>query len=134
MDYLNEQVPDGPELLPHLEDVKAKATTTLTALLSPPQSTEVPLCLIHMDFWDQNLLFKDAYAVHGGIGIQCRILDWQNIMINTPTHDLACLLLTSINPIYRSFNTTSLLEYYWTAFKVSSGKSMKIKICMFEVS
>jgi len=118
-DYLNsDQVPEGKALTLPLENLKARATTVLQDLLTPPDPTRAPSCLVHMDFWDQNVLIKDMYAASGGIGFECRIRDWQNIIVGSPTNDLACLLFTSISPIYRSFNTPNLLEYYWKIFEV----------------
>jgi hypothetical protein len=94
---LKGNLPEGSDLLERLERLKAKAPTVLTNLLTPPNMTDAPSCLIHMDFWDQNLLFKDLYATCGGVGIQTRILDWQNIM-NGMYYVLLSIVASDINP------------------------------------
>jgi len=117
---------DDPDALEIASRIRTKYTkkhlhNTLLSLLCPA-SKNSPNCLIHMDLWSENLLFriKDEDRECKNIDeadVDVFIIDWQVVTIGRPTHDLAILILTSMSPGYRREHTASFLQYYYEVFK-----------------
>jgi len=146
--FLERQQPDGLDILNKLKALHPKAAELLCQLLEPPPPP-APSCLTHMDFWCNNLLFRERTPPDGiasnsqqqengnvvnGNGLHasdedtdynmtdCLIVDWQMMAISRPTHDVALLLFTSLTPEVRRANTDALLRHYWNVFRSTVSK------------
>ncbi|CAG7818601.1 unnamed protein product [Allacma fusca] len=110
-----------------------------------PSPEPSPTCLVHMDFWCDNIFFRkqDSDSSDAGLNdfenvekesiledlrkddtesLECRILDWQMFSVGRPTHDIALLLFTSLESSVRKDCTEGLLEFYFRIFRQTAMK------------
>ncbi|CAL8072732.1 unnamed protein product [Orchesella dallaii] len=109
--------------------------------LPPPAVTS----LIHMDLWTDNLLFRETIESnqmetnegHGeqvegatqevDMELDCMILDWQMVSYGRITHDLALLIMTSLDAQTRRTQAMSLLKFYFETFE-RIAKCFKLEV------
>ncbi|CAL8072736.1 unnamed protein product [Orchesella dallaii] len=88
-----------------------------------PAEPPLPNTLVHMDFWSENILFrmkeedKETEVPVQEADLDCCIIDWQMVSYGRPTHDLALLLMLSLEPEDRRENGKQLLQYYFELFR-----------------
>jgi len=96
----------------------------LPKLLVSPKGDPFPTTLIHLDLWSDNLLFhikdedRDNNVPPEEQDLDCVIIDWQMVSCGKPTHDIAILILASMDAQARRENTAHLLQYYYMKFQV----------------
>ena len=69
-------------------------------------------CLVHCDFWVNNLLFKKKDDKE-----LCFLIDWQLVTYGSPAIDLALLFTTSLAADIRRDYRKTLVTTYWTELK-----------------
>lgn len=134
------------ELVDALLALETKLPGKLESLLKPlPQPAAT--ALVHMDFWADNLLFKENIneeeheekmeenekeeqrktditiptkkTVHPpNVELDCMILDWQMAGLGRVSHDLGILMITSLDGELRREKTVHLLKFYYETFEV----------------
>lgn len=115
--------PKAHEVYTNLVKIRPVLQNTLYSLLAPAQHP-YPNTLIHLDLWSDNILFKisdqdkeDQVPLEEA-NLDCYILDWQMVSYGKPTHDLALLIMLSMDPSYRRQHVTWMLQFYYQLFEV----------------
>jgi len=84
-----------------------------------------PLTLIHMDLWSDNLLFRvkedETSLPLEEADLDCAIVDWQMVSLGKPSHDLAMLIILSMDPELRRDTSHILLQFYYQCFEQTLG-------------
>jgi len=112
--------PDASKIHRRVQTLAANIDRILTDNLSLPERPS-PICLVHMDFWCDNILFRVKEEDVGYVeepDLECSIIDWQMVSVGKPTHDLALLMNCSLSPKVRRENRLLCLQYYYEVFRV----------------
>jgi thiamine kinase-like enzyme len=126
--------------LPHLKQIVQECFI--------PTEPDSFVCLVHSNFWHQNLLFKNTTKTESQGGAEaktevkvktedkksescCRILDWENVNVSQPMLDVACLLFRSANPKVRRDHLDEFLELYTNTFQVLLVATLDINYKVF---
>jgi len=105
-----------------IQQLEQNIKDLLPVLLAPTEM--FPSTLIHLDLWSDNLLFhikeedRDNNVPPEEYDLDCVIIDWQMVSFGSPTHDLALLMMLSMDAHTRQTDAHKLLQYYYQYFEV----------------
>jgi len=116
----------------HMGALNGKIKEVLKSLIFPPSESHhqsgksaFPLTLVHMDLWSDNLLLRmkddETELPLEEADLDCVIIDWQMCGLGKPSHDLAMLIILSMDPELRRDASHTLLQYYYQCFEQTIG-------------
>lgn len=88
-------------------------------LVDTVQSCGPLACILHGDFWNNNLLFKYADAQEGGmkstaaVPISLKLIDFQLSRVGHPVTDILYFMYASAKPEVRERHMQGLLRHYF---------------------
>lgn len=107
-------VPGQSSLLERFEGLKSSKGAKLMYSCMRRQVSTPFNTIIHGEFWEKNILYKDCGDV--GDDLECLVLDWKNAKIASATKDLAFLMLSSTNNHLRTECLNTILQEYFSIF------------------
>ncbi|XP_042204410.1 uncharacterized protein LOC121854091 [Homarus americanus] len=82
------------------------------------------VCLVHGDFWTNNMMFKHKESECGGEaaieGFQ--FIDWGNVQWHNPVYDLQYVVHSSTTFTLRQDHLEEILQHYYSTFNVVTAK------------
>lgn len=83
---------------------------------------EAPTCLAHGDYWNNNIMYKYANEEDQAEVVDCKIIDWGNVVVGKPLYDLQYFIYTSTTLETRKNHLAAILEQYHSTFVEVTSK------------
>ncbi len=76
-------------------------------------------CIVHGDFWNNNMLFKYEKTAEGVVPVALKLIDFQISRIGHPLNDILYFLYSSAKPETREKHMIDLLQHYFDTLTTS---------------